>query len=36
MLEAYWFGLTEEPEPLAEEVFERAIKGAALRGTIFV
>jgi len=30
MLEAYWFDLTEEARPLAEEIFERAIKEAGL------
>jgi hypothetical protein len=32
MLEAYWFDLTEEGRPLAEDILERVIKEAALKG----
>lgn len=33
LLEAYWFDLTEEARPLAEDIFERVIKEAGLKGT---
>jgi hypothetical protein len=36
MLKQYWHELVAENEPMAEAILERALKEAALRGTLFV
>jgi hypothetical protein len=36
MLEAYWAILLADSEPLAEAQLERALKGVAVGGTLFV
>ena len=36
MLRVYWADLIAQGEPLAEEILERALREAALKGTPFV